>query len=52
MIEMDPSVWIEILKDRKSKARESFRGGIADEPYDPCRFTQLELLRGAKDEKE
>jgi predicted nucleic acid-binding protein len=52
MILVDTSVWIEILRDRKGKARESFRGVIAYEPYGICRFTQLELLQGAKDERE
>ena len=52
MILVDTSAWIEILRDRKRKARESFRGFIANEPYGLCRFTQLELLQGAKDERE
>jgi predicted nucleic acid-binding protein len=52
MILVDTSVWIEILKDRKKKARESFQNIVADEPYGLCRFTQLELLQGAKEERE
>jgi predicted nucleic acid-binding protein len=52
MILVDTSVWIEILRDRKRKARDSFQSFIADEPYGLCRFTQLELLQGAKDERE
>jgi len=52
MILVDTSAWIEILRDRDRKARESFRGVIANEPYGLCRFTQLELLQGAKDERE
>jgi predicted nucleic acid-binding protein len=52
MILVDTSVWIEILRDRKRKARGTFLNFIADEPYGLCRFTQLELLQGAKDERE
>jgi predicted nucleic acid-binding protein len=52
MILVDTSVWIEILKARKGKAKETFLDIVADEPYGLCRFTQLELLQGAKDERE
>lgn len=52
MILVDTSVWIEIFRDRTRKARESFLSFIGDEPYGLCRFTQLELLQGAKDERE
>jgi predicted nucleic acid-binding protein len=52
MILVDTSVWIEILKAQKRGAREAFLKIIADEPYGLCRFTQLELLQGAKDERE
>ncbi len=52
MILVDTSVWIEILRDRKRRARETFRSFIADEPYGLCLLTQLELLQGAKDERE
>jgi predicted nucleic acid-binding protein len=49
MILVDTSVWIEILKARKGKAKETFLDIVADEPYGLCRFTQLELLQGTKD---
>jgi predicted nucleic acid-binding protein len=52
MILVDTSVWIEIFKDRPGKARDHFRELVADEIYGLCRFTQLELLQGAKDERE
>ena len=52
MILVDTSVWIEILKGQKKKVGETFRDIVADEPYGLCRFTQLELLHGAKDERE
>jgi predicted nucleic acid-binding protein len=52
MILVDTSVWIEIFRDRTRKARESFLSFIGDEPYGLCRFSQLELLQGAKDERE
>jgi predicted nucleic acid-binding protein len=52
MILVDISVWIEILRDRSRRARESFWRFIGDEPYGLSRFTQLELLQGAKDKRE
>jgi predicted nucleic acid-binding protein len=52
MILVDTSVWVEIFRDQKKKARESFQKIVADEAYGLCRFTQLELLQGAKDERE
>lgn len=52
MILVDTSVWIEIFKAGKGKARETFLDIVADEPYGLCRFSQLELLHGAKDERE
>ncbi len=52
MILVDTSVWVEILRGQKKKVRETFLDIVADEPYGLCRFTQLELLQGAKDERE
>jgi predicted nucleic acid-binding protein len=52
MILVDTSVWIEVLRDRKGRARKVFNAFMGDEPYVLCRFIQLELLQGAKDEQE
>jgi len=49
---VDTSVWIDILRDREGKAVESFRAVMGDKTYVLSRFTQLELLQGAKDEFE
>jgi predicted nucleic acid-binding protein len=52
MILVDTSVWIELLRDRKGNAKRAFHHFMGDEPYVLCRFNQLELLQGAKDEQE
>jgi predicted nucleic acid-binding protein len=52
MILVDTSVWIEILRDRTRRTREKFQEFIRSEPYGLSRFSQLELLQGAKDERE
>jgi hypothetical protein len=52
MILVDTSVWIEMLRDRQGRTRGVFQAFRGDEPYVLCRFTQLELLQGAKDERE
>ena len=49
MILVDTSVWIDVLRDRQGRARGVFQAFMGDEPYVLCRFTQLELLQGAKD---
>ena len=52
MILVDTSVWIDVLRDRQGRARGVFQAFMGDEAYVLCRFTQLELLQGAKDERE
>ena len=52
MILVDTSVWIDVLRDRKGKVVEAFRQIIGDDLYVLARFTQLELLQGAKDDYE
>ncbi|RLD97581.1 MAG: PIN domain nuclease [Aquificota bacterium] len=52
MILVDTSVWIDVLRDRKGKVVEAFRKIIGDDLYVLARFTQLELLQGAKDDYE
>ena len=49
---LDTSVWVELLRDRTGKVREAFQTIIGDAPYVLSRFTQLELLQGAKNERE
>ncbi|RLD96818.1 MAG: PIN domain nuclease, partial [Aquificota bacterium] len=52
MILVDTSVWIDVLRDRKGEVVEAFRKIIGDDLYVLTRFTQLELLQGAKDDYE
>ena len=52
MILVDTSVWIEVLRDKKGKTVQIFRERIGMEGCVFCRFTQLELLQGSKDEME
>ena len=52
MVLVDTSVWIEIFKDKTGKAAKSFKETMATENCAISRFNQLELLQGAKDEKE
>jgi len=52
LIVVDTSVWIEILRDKTGEVVNSFRKIVGDELYGLTRFTQLELLQGAKDENE
>lgn len=52
MILVDTSVWIEVLRDKKGNIVQGFRERIGDEVYVLSRFTQLELLAGARDERE
>jgi len=52
VILVDTSVWIDVLRDRKGEVVEAFRKIIGDDLYVLTRFTQLELLQGAKDDYE
>jgi predicted nucleic acid-binding protein len=52
MITVDTSVWINVLKDKEGNYVESFRERTKDELIAFTRFTQLELLQGAKNENE
>jgi predicted nucleic acid-binding protein len=49
---VDTSVWIELLRDKTGTVKKAFQVIVGDGPYLLCRFTQLELLQGAKDERE
>jgi predicted nucleic acid-binding protein len=52
MILVDTSVWVEVLKDKKGEVVQGFKERIGDEHCALTRFTQLELLQGAKNEAE
>jgi len=52
MILVDTSVWIEVLRDKTGSVVQAFRERIGREIYVLSRFTQLELLAGARDERE
>lgn len=52
MILVDTSVWVALLRDRSGALLRSFRRRTAGETCVLCRFTQMELLQGARDEKE
>ena len=52
MILVDTSVWIEVLKDKTGNIVGEFRKRTEADIVVFCRFVQLELLQGAKDEFE
>jgi predicted nucleic acid-binding protein len=52
MILVDTSVWFEILRDKTGQIVKSFQNKIGSDHYVLSRFNQLELLQGAKNEKE
>jgi predicted nucleic acid-binding protein len=52
MILVDTSVWVAILRDKTGEVVQHFRTRIGTDIYVLSRFTQLELLQGAKDERE
>ena len=52
MILVDTSVWVALLRDQKGALVQSFRGRTTGEACVLCRFTQMELLQGARDESE
>ncbi len=52
MILVDTSVWIEIFRDKTGNIVKAFQKVIGAETYVISRFNQLELLQGARDQKE
>jgi len=52
MILVDTSVWIDIFRDKAGRVVKAFKEKIGSENCALSRFNQLELLQGAKDEKE
>ena len=52
MILVDTSVWVEIFRDKTGQIKSAFQERITSENYAISRFNQLELLQGARNEKE
>lgn len=52
MVLVDTSVWVDVFRDRSGRLREAVRAAVGDDSVVLCRFTQLELLQGARDERE
>ena len=52
MILVDTSVWINVLRDRTGDVVEAFQEKTHGETSFLSRFTQLELLQGAKSDKD
>ena len=52
MILIDTSVWIEIFRDKTGNIVKAFQKTIGAKNYVLSRFNQLELLQGARDQKE
>ncbi len=49
---VETSVWIDVLRDRAGTRRAALTEALAGEDALLVRFTQLELLQGARDERE
>ncbi|BAQ67032.1 PIN domain nuclease [Geminocystis sp. NIES-3709] len=49
---IDTSVWINIFRDKTGIKRKQLENIIRDNPFFLSHFTQMELLQGAKNEKE
>ncbi len=52
MILVDTSVWIDIFRDPSGSRGASLTEFLGDHEAVLCRFTQLELLQGCRDERE
>jgi len=52
MILVDTSVWIEVFRDIKGNVVKGFRRIVGEQVCALTRFTQLELLQGARNEEE
>ena len=52
MILIDTSVWIEIFRDKTGNIVKTLQNTIGAKNYVLSRFNQLELLQGARDQKE
>lgn len=52
MILVDTSVWIAVLRDRTGRSRDVLETALDGDEAVLTRFHQLELLQGARDERE
>jgi len=52
MILVDTSVWISVFRDKTGHAARVFKERVGKQTYVLSRFNQLELLQGAKDQRE
>jgi predicted nucleic acid-binding protein len=52
MMLVDTSVWVEVLRDRSGRVRSALEKALDGDEAVLTRFHQLELLQGAKDERE
>jgi predicted nucleic acid-binding protein len=52
MILVDTSVWISLLRDRRGHMVRAFRERVGEDISVLTRFTQMELLQGARNEQE
>lgn len=52
MILVDTSVWVDVLRDRSSRAKDVLESALDGDNAVLTRFHQLELLQGARDERE
>ncbi len=52
MILVDTSVWISIFNDKTGQVVKAFQARLGSEHYVLSRFNQLELLQGARSQKE
>ena len=52
MVLVDTSVWIDVFRDPGRRVRDELKRVIGDDDTVFTRFSQLELLQGARDENE
>lgn len=52
MILVDTSVWVEVLRDRTRRGQRALETALDGDEAVLARFHQLELLQGARDERE
>jgi predicted nucleic acid-binding protein len=52
VILVDTSVWVEVLRDRTGRPRRALESALDGDDPVLTRFHQLELLQGARDERE
>ena len=52
MILVDTSVWVEIFRDKTGQTVKAFHDRVGSENYFISRFNQLEMLQGARNQRE